>query len=70
MEGKRDGMLAVNYSTTKNKSEDYCNRGTDKKTVHNAEYLTMIDEGIDQLSSGHGQKHELIEVDNCRQGAL
>lgn len=29
----------------------------------NAEYLAMIDRGIEQLSSGRGQRHELIEVE-------
>lgn len=33
------------------------------KAAQNAEYLAMIDRGIAQLSSGHGQKHELIEVE-------
>jgi antitoxin YefM len=34
------------------------------KMAHNAEYLAMIDKGIEQLSSGKGQQHELIEVDD------
>lgn len=34
-----------------------------KKAARNAEYLAMIDRGIDQLSSGKGQQHDLIEVD-------
>ncbi len=34
------------------------------KAAKNAEYLAMIDRGITQLSSGHGQCHELIEVDD------
>ena len=29
--------------------------------AHNSEYLAMIDRGISQLASGHGQKHDLIE---------
>lgn len=33
------------------------------KAAQNAEYLAMIDRGIAQLSSGRGQQHELIEVD-------
>lgn len=33
------------------------------KAAQNAEYLAMIDRGIAQLSSGGGQQHELIEVD-------
>jgi antitoxin YefM len=33
------------------------------KAAKNAEYLSMIDRGIEQLSSGRGQQHELIEVD-------
>ena len=34
------------------------------KAAHNAEYLAMIDRSMDQLSSGNGKKHELIEVDD------
>ena len=34
------------------------------KAAKNAEYLAMIDRGIAQLSSGKGQKHELIEVED------
>lgn len=34
------------------------------KTARNAEYLAMIDRGLQQLESGKGQQHELIEVDN------
>lgn len=34
------------------------------KAARNAEYLAMIDRGIAQLSSGKGQQHELIEVEN------
>lgn len=30
----------------------------------NAEYLAMIDRSMDQLSSGNGKQHELIEVDD------
>lgn len=33
------------------------------KAIHNADYLAMIDQGIDQLSAGRGQRHELIECD-------
>lgn len=33
------------------------------KAARNAEYLAMIDRGINQISSGKGQSHELIEVD-------
>ncbi len=33
-----------------------------EKAARNAEYLAMIDRGITQLESGHGQEHELIEV--------
>ncbi len=33
------------------------------KAAQNAEYLSMIDRGIEQLASGRGQQHELIEVD-------
>ena len=35
-----------------------------KKAAQNAEYLAMIDRGIAQLSSGKGQQHELIEVED------
>ena len=34
-----------------------------EKTVRNAEYMDMIDRGIDQLSAGNGQEHELNETD-------
>lgn len=34
------------------------------KAAQNAEYLAMIDRGIAQLSSGNGQKHDLIEVED------
>lgn len=34
------------------------------KAAHNAEYLAMIDRSMDQLSSGNGNQHELIEVDD------
>lgn len=34
------------------------------KAAHNAEYLAMIDRSMDQLSSGNGKQHELIEVDD------
>lgn len=34
------------------------------KAARNAEYLAMIDRGIAQLSSGNGQRHELIEEDD------
>lgn len=33
------------------------------KAANNAEYLAMIDRGIEQLESGKGQMHELIEID-------
>ena len=33
------------------------------KAARNAEYLAKIDQGIQQLESGKGQIHELIEVD-------
>ena len=38
------------------------------RAAQNAEYLAMIDRGIAQLSSGKGQQHELIEVEDneCR----
>ena len=34
------------------------------KAASNAEYLSMIDRAIDQLESGRGQQHDLIEVDD------
>lgn len=34
------------------------------KAAHNAEYLAMIDRSMDQLASGNGKQHELIEVDD------
>lgn len=34
------------------------------RAVRNAEYLGMIDRGIEQLSQGKGQQHELIEVND------
>lgn len=34
------------------------------KMVNNVEYLTMLDRAMEQLSSGKGQMHELIEVDD------
>lgn len=34
------------------------------KAAQNAEYLAMIDRGIEQLSSGKGQQHELIEEES------
>ena len=34
------------------------------RAVRNAEYLGMIDRGIEQRSQGKGQQHELIEVDD------
>lgn len=33
------------------------------RAARNAEYLAMIDRGIEQLSSGKGKQHDLIEVD-------
>ncbi len=40
-------------------SLDEYNRIT--KFARNAEYLAMLDRGIEQLRAGKGQKHELIE---------
>lgn len=34
------------------------------KEAQNAEYLAMIDRRIEQLSSGKGQQHELIEEES------
>ncbi len=34
------------------------------KAIHNSEYMSMIDRSIDQLEQGHGQQHELIEVED------
>ena len=33
------------------------------KAARNADYLAMIDRGIEQLASGRGQPHDLIEVE-------
>ena len=33
------------------------------KAARNAEYLSMLDRSFEQLRSGKGVKHELIEVD-------
>lgn len=83
-------MLAVNYSTIRNKLKEYCDRVTDDretvivtrkdeknvviisleeyntmmKAARNAEYLAMIDRSMEQLASGKGAAHELIEVDD------
>lgn len=35
-----------------------------EKAVKNAEYLVMLDRGIEQLAAGKGKQHELIEVDD------
>lgn len=35
-----------------------------QKAVKNAEYLAMIDRSMNQLYSGNGHQHELIEVDD------
>lgn len=34
------------------------------KEVRNAQYLSKIDRGFEQIRSGRGQVHELIEVDD------
>lgn len=34
------------------------------KAARNAEYLAKLDRSIEQLASGKGQQHELIEVDD------
>ncbi len=34
------------------------------KSAKNAEYLAKIDRSIEQLNSGEGKAHELIEVDD------
>ena len=83
-------MLAVNYSTIRNRLKDYCDKVTDEqetvivtrkdeknvviisldeynlltKAVKNAAYLNKLDKAIEQLSSGNGTPHELIEVDD------
>ena len=83
-------MLAVNYSTIRNKLKEYCDRVTDDretvivtrkdeknvvimsleeynsmmKAARNAEYLAMIDRSMEQLASGKGTIHELIEVND------
>ena len=33
------------------------------KAARNAEYLAMIDRGMEQIASGRGQQHELIEAE-------
>ena len=39
--------------------------GKDVKTaLHNARYLEKLSKGIKQLEEGHGQIHELIEVED------
>lgn len=34
------------------------------KAARNAEYLSQLDRALEQLASGKGQQHELIEVDD------
>lgn len=34
------------------------------KSAQNAEYLAMIDRSMEQLASGKGQQHDLIEADD------
>lgn len=34
------------------------------KAAHDAGYLAMVDRSTDQLLSGNGKQHELIEVDD------
>lgn len=64
-------MLAVNYSTIRNKLKTYCDEATDNNETiivtrkeKNAEYLAMLNRSLNQLEAGKGQKHELIEVDS------
>lgn len=64
-------MLAVNYSTIRNKLKTYCDEATDNNETiivtrkeKNAEYLAMLNRSLNQLETGKGQKHELIEVDD------
>ena len=83
-------MLAVNYSTIRNRLKDYCDRVTDNnetvivtrkneknvviisleeynaitKAMRNAAYLDAIDRAMEQLATGHGTAHELIEFDD------
>ena len=68
-------MLAVNYTTMRNNLKEYCDKATDngetiisleqynkmEKELRNAKYLAKIDRAFDQLYSGKGQVHELIE---------
>lgn len=80
-------MLAVNYTTMRNKLKDYCDLVSDRgetiivtrkenrnvvvlslerynsmeKEIRNARYIAKIDRAFDQLNSGKGQVHELIE---------
>lgn len=35
-----------------------------RKAANNSEYLTKIDKAMNQLNSGNGVVHELIEVDD------
>lgn len=64
-------MLAVNYSTIRNKLKTYCDEATDNNETiivtrkeKNAEYLAMLNRSLNQLEASKGQKHELIEVDS------
>ncbi|MCC8080771.1 MAG: type II toxin-antitoxin system Phd/YefM family antitoxin [Lachnospiraceae bacterium] len=83
-------MLAINYTTMRNRLKDFCDAVTDQnetvivirkeeknvvlislekynqmvKASRNAEYISMIDRSIDQLETGRGQHHELIEVED------
>jgi antitoxin YefM len=83
-------MLAVNYSTIRNRLKDYCDKVTDEhetvivtrkdeknvvllsleeynsvmRAAKNAAYLDMIDRSMEQLASGQGKVHELIEADD------
>ena len=53
------------YIATREEAEEQIQtaKKESEKTVQNAEYLDMIDRGIDQLSAGNGQEHELNETD-------
>ncbi len=58
-------MLAVNYSTIRNNLKSYCDQATDNnETVIVTRKNEKNIRGIEQLSSGGGSAHELIEVDD------
>ena len=72
-------MLAVNYSTIRNKLKNYCDEATDnnqtiivtRKAEKNVVILSLekynrlmkIVQNAEYLEAGKGQKHDLIEAD-------